>query len=648
MTKNEAEEHLKKSTVKIDSPSDVGSGFFIDQDLIATCHHVVEGCSASELEIVWQGSSYQATSIESNPEDDLALVSVKINKKHPCVQIDKRIETGDECFTFGFPEAYRDIGDTLTFVSEGHNEKFLKFKEGQFESGFSGAPILNYRTLKVCGVVKRTRDEHFDFIGGRGIPISKLFDFEGLDIDDNGSIFSKEMFKNWVWTSSVESADRLQFSVLALVETLVAVGISLFFWIYLGVYWHIITGLVITPLYFLRSKKSEEDAIVLFFKFLNFLSVYNQKKNYTKILFKIVIFLLKVCLIIYFYLIFLTLYLYFGDPSIGFFMLYVQPFYLFEYLIIKSPENIPLTFITLFVLSLFINKILVLSLLSKVYITFKNLFKIKRIPKNWLKATFVVDIISPLEILPSIENRKVSNHLLLKEYYYSISYIYSKKIIQDSKIPYEESKIMNFFIPILNVLEYISIIFVRVISIITMIIPILFIRYIIKSTAWIYLPLIWLIQPQDRENLTTRLKIESKNFIAYLMFLYSIIVVFVFTLLPLIFPHTELGVYLQTLAIPETLKTIFFAYEFNLWHLTRFLSALITIVFMVSFTKILIRRETEPSYGDFWGAKLLSLRAVRSVLTLITLGFTAYHILGLLPDGFFVNLFENMKISPES
>jgi len=106
-----------------------------------------------------------------------------------------------------------------------------------------------------------------------------------------------------------------------------------------------------------------------------------------------------------------------------------------------------------------------------------------------------------------------------------------------------------------------------------------------------------------------------------------------------------LGVYLQTLSIPPTLKTIFFAYEFNLWHLTRLISALITIVFMFSFTKILIRREVEPTYGDFWGAKLLSLRSVRSVLTLITLGFTAYHILGLLPPDFFTNLWANMKFS---
>jgi len=268
----------------------------------------------------------------------------------------------------------------------------------------------------------------------------------------------------------------------------------------------------------------------------------------------------------------------------------------------------------------------------KIFFTLKNFSRkqIIVIPSNWFKLILSTDILHPLEIIPSISK---------------------------SNSPYKLTNIVNtltsFLYPdtgspiVLDILLATPIIIFTIAIYIILIIPMLIFRYSLKATAWIYLPLIWLIQPQDRENLTRRLKIESKNFIAYLMFFYSLIVVFVFTLLPLIFPHTELGVYLQTLAIPETLKTIFFAYEFNLWHLTRFLSALITIVFMVSFTKILIRREIEPSYGDFWGAKLLSLRDVRSVLTLITLGFTAYHILGLLPDGFFGELWANMQVFPE-
>jgi len=204
---------------------------------------------------------------------------------------------------------------------------------------------------------------------------------------------------------------------------------------------------------------------------------------------------------------------------------------------------------------------------------------------------------------------------------------------------------VDIFRKIILFLLFPIIIVITPITNISLIIPLIIFRYSLKSTAWIYLPLIWLIQPQDKSDLTTRMKIESKNFIAYLMFFYSLIVVFVFTLPPLLFPHTEIGVYLQTLPLPDTLKKIFFAYQFNLWHLTRFLSALITIVFMFSFTKILIRRETNPSYGNFWGAKLLSLRALRGVLTLVTLGFTAYHILQLLPPNFFGDLWGNMRFT---
>jgi len=246
---------------------------------------------------------------------------------------------------------------------------------------------------------------------------------------------------------------------------------------------------------------------------------------------------------------------------------------------------------------------------------------IKKIPFNWYKSIFCIDSFSKPEVVPGIEN---TNH------WYRYSEFTNWKALRAS----EGNELLNK-----SLTFRIRNIFIRSLFFL----PSVIFRYSLKSTAWIYLPLIWLIQPQNKLDLDEKMKWFSKNFMAYLMFFYSLIVVFVFTLLPLIFPYTQLGVYLQTLPIPSTLKSIFFAYEFNIWHLTRFLSALITIVFMVSFTKILIMREVNPSYGDFWGAKLLSLRTVRSVLTLITLGFTAYHILGLLPDDFFVNLWENMK-----
>jgi len=698
MTRSEAHEHLQLCTVKIESDYDVGSGFFIDKGLIVTCHHVIEDCSPNQLRIIWQGENYQALKIESNVKDDLALITLKINKRHPCVKLDSTINPHDRCSFFGFPENHRDNGMIRNCEHEGTTKKLLAFKEGQFEHGFSGSAILNFETGKVCGIVNKTRDAYSN-LGGYAIPLHKLIEFlksKAYEIDDNGSIFSKEMFKNWVWLSSMESVNKLQFSILALLETLVAIGISFFVWIYYEFYEHIIMGLIIAPLFFLRTKKSEREAIALLLKLLRvekqnkffmvpfillFISIlYHYKISWYITGFLLFFLILYICIFIIYYktipellkkfILFIT--------SILIILIWINEYFkLLELSFLSLNAMLTTSTVTWFgskfgfsILLIYVYHIraTIYSFFIKIYITIKNLsFKsIIIIPKNWFKVIMSTDIFLTPEILPTIEQSKINNKLI--EYgFIKMSYFFSIKHINSKFTKFKKFKrikslfqiiyypLVNLFIFLENIISLISNITINLFFILlellfmiglNFIVAILF-RYSLKSTAWIYLPLIWLIQPQDKQNLTTRLKIESKNFIAYLMFFYSLIVVFVFTLLPLIFPHTELGVYLQTLAIPDTLKSIFFAYEFNLWHLTRFLSALITIVFMVSFTKILIRRELEPSYGDFWGATLLSLRDVRSVLTLIALGFTAYHIWGLLPDGFMRELWANMKVVDE-
>lgn len=168
--------NLKKSTLKINTRYGEGTGFFIGKKTIATCLHVVEDCKKHEIEIFWDGKKLDIELIESNAINDLALIIVSLNK-HPYVDLNEKIELGDKCYSFGFPENYKDSGDPISFEYEGTNDKNLKFKDGQFEPGFSGSPILNLSTLQVFGIIKRTRDE-FSNLGGRGIAISKLFVFE--------------------------------------------------------------------------------------------------------------------------------------------------------------------------------------------------------------------------------------------------------------------------------------------------------------------------------------------------------------------------------------------------------------------------------------------------------------------------------------
>ena len=57
----------------------------------------------------------------------------------------------------------------------------MKFKNGQFEEGHSGSPIINLTTKSVCGVLNASRNTD-NSLGGYGIPIEKLELLKGVDI----------------------------------------------------------------------------------------------------------------------------------------------------------------------------------------------------------------------------------------------------------------------------------------------------------------------------------------------------------------------------------------------------------------------------------------------------------------------------------
>lgn len=197
MIKDKAQMHFQECIVKIYSKRSVGTGFFIDYEKIVTCHHVIKNSAPVDIKVLWGDKKLEVKSVESIESDDLCLITVDL-EKHSYVQIDEKIKLRDPCFSFGFPPEYREEGDTLLFEFEGQTDDVLKFKNGQFEPGFSGAPILNLSTGKVCGVIKRSRDLVSD-LGGRGIPISKLFNFKQLaNIKEKQNVRNKKIiYKRW-------------------------------------------------------------------------------------------------------------------------------------------------------------------------------------------------------------------------------------------------------------------------------------------------------------------------------------------------------------------------------------------------------------------------------------------------------------------
>lgn len=183
--------NLSECTVRLKGVDDeLGTGFFVAPGLVLTCFHVVKETWESQQKIgvfwhnstdaiAWEGFA-QVLAIPENPQAvDLALLELESPPdKYPLVKLDENAAIGDELYSFGYTREYLN-GEPCTFTCEGFdgdNPPLMKFKFGQVRSGLSGSPIINQKTGKVCGVVKRSRDVDLD-LGGRGVPVSVVWDF---------------------------------------------------------------------------------------------------------------------------------------------------------------------------------------------------------------------------------------------------------------------------------------------------------------------------------------------------------------------------------------------------------------------------------------------------------------------------------------
>ena len=175
---DDLENTLRKCVVKVvrsnTGRTDFCTGFFIAPKTVLTCSHFLERKNFSEnIKILYEGNEFHATfnTDFSIIDEDILVLNAEINN-HPCVHINPEISTGDPLYTFGF-DATCPNGDTITMNCEGIPDK-IKFKEGQITKGFSGAPLLNKRTLYVCGMIVISRHTKFPF-GGRAIHINEVF-----------------------------------------------------------------------------------------------------------------------------------------------------------------------------------------------------------------------------------------------------------------------------------------------------------------------------------------------------------------------------------------------------------------------------------------------------------------------------------------
>lgn len=175
-------ESLPPYTVRLKLIYGSGTGFFVGQGLILTCLHVVKDARDNQetIEIIWQGQISGAKIINLPNLDGINLALLQLNSSldHKYVDFDHDLQLTDKLYTFGYTNDYPN-GDPSDFEYiglTGDENPLIKFKLGQVQPGFSGSPLLNLRTGKVCGVVNKTRDEYSD-LGGRAIPVQTIFKY---------------------------------------------------------------------------------------------------------------------------------------------------------------------------------------------------------------------------------------------------------------------------------------------------------------------------------------------------------------------------------------------------------------------------------------------------------------------------------------
>lgn len=373
-----------------------------------------------------------------------------------------------------------------------------------------------------------------------------------------------------------ESALRNETSIFAIIETTIVLSFSLFFAIYYNYYWHIAIGTSLGFFLLLRTDASISRGLKWY---VNIDSYYSEK--------------------------IITRY---------------------EH-VIEDNKWVRYCHSLLIVVPLFGCIALFIKIFATVFTVLQRpLYSIKEIPLNWFRIAFAVDIKHPPEILPGIETFHQDEFARLDTFRWKafIDFIHEsfENISSESESEPPITLVLNilFFYVLFPVTLFIC-----------LFIPAYLYRFSLKSTTLIYFPLIWLIgkkdQKQDDINLIVADLLDSK--FERVKYHYSWFAILILTIFPLC-----LSFYWQNLInIPSEKGVLIYFFpleQIGSWHITRVVSALITIALIVFLDKRRVHLNYHGhSFGQVETFFIKLAKRIRTVLSIWTLACGFYIIMSI-------------------
>ena len=185
-------ELLESCTVKLSIPGQVGSntGFFVAPGKILTCASEIMKAGEQPIKVTWQdqkNSNVNEAKIErffQLANNNLVVLQLKSTySNHPCVYLDKTFRVDDRFCTHGYSDTsvkgVYGVGKCQKPTRQ--NRHIIEFETHQNSLKLQSSPLLNWTTLKVCGIVQSTHDRvmsapdrYDDVIVGKATPATTI------------------------------------------------------------------------------------------------------------------------------------------------------------------------------------------------------------------------------------------------------------------------------------------------------------------------------------------------------------------------------------------------------------------------------------------------------------------------------------------